>query len=193
MKIVERIRGILRNPSEEWNTIKNEEISIRDILTTYVLPLALIPTFCVAAGYLIFGIYLNDIKQEIPLHKAAYWAAVSYIQNVIAVLVGAFVIDGLSLAFRTKKDMNASMKVIAFSYTPVWIAGIFYLIPQVNFFVAAGWIYMMFLMYKGLNTVKDVPKERVIGYEVLVYCVMMVLYYFMNLIFAYTQYLILGH
>jgi len=179
---ITRAKNILLSPGTEWQIIKAEKTSERDLFFKYALVLGLIPSLCGLLGYLIFGIYIKQTRFQVHPGSAILWSVVSYVFNMATVLMSGYVIDAFSRTFRTTRDLNASMKVVIYSFTPVWLSGIFYLIPSANFLTTAGWIYMVIIMYFGLKIVKNVPGDRAAGYELLVYCVMVVFYYFTNLI-----------
>lgn len=162
--------------------IRDENTSIRDMFTRYVLILALIPAVAGLLGFMFSGLYIKGERFDLHPGSVILWSVLSYVTDVIIVFCGGYIIDAFSRTFRTGNDLNASMKVIVYSFTPVWLSGIFYLIPQVNFISIAGWIFSIVLMYTGLKIVKLVPGERVIGYEVLVFCVLVIISYFSNLI-----------
>lgn len=68
------------------------------------------------------------------------------------------------------------MKVAVFSSTPGWIAGVLNIVPSLSTIVALASIYSLVLLYMGLQRVKDVPKEKMIGYFIVVIVAAILLY-----------------
>jgi hypothetical protein len=75
----------------------------------------------------------------------------------------AYIIDALAPSFGSAKDFNASLKVVAYSYTATWIAGIFSLIAPLSVLTILG-LYSLYLLWWGLKIVKDVPQDKMVGY-----------------------------
>lgn len=185
MDKLRRIKNILSAPSREWAVIKDEKPDTGNLLFWYVIIPAIIPSAAGLAGYALTGVYLKPSKFRLTAGDAVLWSALSYVQNVLIAYITTYVTEAFSRTFRANRNYSDSVKVVVYSYLPVWILGIFYIVPGINFLAAAGWIYMMILMYSGLRIVKETPTERVIGYEILIYCVVVILYYFINLILTW--------
>ena len=68
------------------------------------------------------------------------------------------------------------MKLAVYSMTPVWIAGIFNLIPALGVLSILGSLYGLYLLYLGFSTpLMGTPKEKVMGYVVVSIVVVIVL------------------
>jgi hypothetical protein len=59
------------------------------------------------------------------------------------------------------------LKLSVYSHTPLWLAGIFLLIPGLNFLLILG-LYGLYLMWVGLPTLMRVPNERSLPYAAFV-------------------------
>ena len=79
--------------------------------------------------------------------------------------------------------MDASLKVSVYSYTAVWIAGIFGIIPILGILGILG-LYSLYLMYLGLKIVKDTPQDKLIGYLIVVIIVAIIVYFVIGLVVA---------
>ncbi len=49
--LIDRIKLVVLNPKDAWAQISKEEIQLKDFLTSYILPLVLIPTIASFIGY----------------------------------------------------------------------------------------------------------------------------------------------
>ncbi len=155
MNLVERAKNILLNPKGEWEVIKNEEHSISDLFTKYAMILAAIPAIAGLIGFSMTGFsFMTNIK----------WLIAMYISSLVGVYVIAFIIDVLAPSFGSTKNMEASLKVVVFAYTASWVGGIFNIIPALSWISAIAGIYSLVLLYMGLERVKNVPKEKMVGY-----------------------------
>jgi hypothetical protein len=68
---------------------------------------------------------------------------------------------------RGKKNFAHAVKLSVYSHTPLWLAGIFLLIPGLNFLLILG-VYGVYLLWIGLPLLMQVPKEKALPYAVVV-------------------------
>ena len=99
MSLIDRAKNILLSPKTEWEAVANEEPNVQQILVSYVLPLALIPTVAVIIGWGVIGVW--------GFTSFNYGIAVGLVQLLnafIGVLLTAFVIDALAPSFGSQKN-----------------------------------------------------------------------------------------
>jgi hypothetical protein len=65
--------------------------------------------------------------------------------------------------FGARKDFAAALKLAVYSATPVWIAGIFLLVPGLSFLVILG-LHGVYLLWTGLPIVTQAPPEKTLPY-----------------------------
>jgi hypothetical protein len=80
-------------------------------------------------------------------------------ESVIAILVLAFIIDIVAPLFGGKKDFDAALKLAVYSFTPVWLAGIFLLLPGLHFLVLTAF-YGVYVLAAGLPRLMKTPKAQ---------------------------------
>jgi len=182
MILFERVKNIILNPSKEWETIKLETWTNAELFTKYAIILAAIPAVCGFIGYSLFGISWGFGSFHVPVGISLSWAIATYVLTLVGVFIVAFIIDALAPSFGSVKDMNASLKVTVFSYTPAWVAGIFNLVPALGIIAALAGIYSLVLFYMGLERVKNVPKDKMMGYFIVTLIVAIVVYFIIGLI-----------
>ena len=161
---IKRVIGILTKPKDEWQVIKNETMSIADMFTKYAIILAAIPAIAGFIGYGLIGISVGFGTFRIPLGRCLIWAIFMYALSLVGVYLTAFIMDALASSFGSQKDMNRSLKVVVFSWTPVWIAGILYIIPSIAVIVWIASLYALFLLYIGMKSLKEPPQDKLMGY-----------------------------
>ncbi|HQJ47380.1 MAG TPA: Yip1 family protein, partial [Ignavibacteriaceae bacterium] len=171
-------------PKTEWEVIKNEQTTTADLFTKYAMILALIPVVATFIGQSLIGISLGPFgSYKVPVTSGLVYAVVYYILSLAGVYVIAFIIDALAPSFGSTKNMDASLKVSVYSYTAVWIAGIFGIIPILGILGILG-LYSLYLMYLGLKIVKDTPQDKLIGYLIVVIIVAIIVYFVIGLVVA---------
>jgi hypothetical protein len=162
--IFKRAIAIITKPNDEWQVIKNETMSIADMYTKYAIILAAIPAIAGFIGYGLIGISVGFGTFRIPLGRCLIWAIFMYALSLVGVYLTAFIMDALAPSFGSQKDMNRSLKVVVFSWTPVWIAGILYIIPSIAVIVWIASLYALFLLYTGMKSLKEPPQDKLMGY-----------------------------
>ncbi len=182
MNLVDRAKNILITPKTEWEVIKNEQSSTADLFTKYAMILALIPVIATFIGQSLVGISLGPFgSYKIPVTNGLIYAVVYYILSLAGVYLVAFIIDALAPSFGSTKNMDASLKVAVYSYTAIWIVGIFGIIPLLGILAILG-LYSLYLMYLGLKIVKDTPQDKLVGYLVVVIIIAIVVYFVIGMI-----------
>ncbi len=182
MNLFERAKNILVTPKTEWEVIKTESSTTSELFTQYVLILAAIPAVATFIGHSIIGVSLGPFGSfKVPMGNGILYAVLQYVFTLIGVYVAAFVVDALAPSFGSTKDMIASMKVIVYSWTAAWIAGIFAIIPAIAILGILG-LYSFYLLYLGLKIVKDTPQDKLVGYFVVTIIVLIIIYFIIGYI-----------
>ncbi|MCP5046919.1 MAG: DUF1282 domain-containing protein [bacterium] len=182
--IIKRVVAILTKPKEEWEVIKNEQMSVSDMYTKYAIIVAAIPAICGFIGWVAVGRSFMSITIKMPIGRALIWAVFQYALALGAVYVVALIIDALAPSFGAQKDFNRSLKITIFSYTAAWVGGVFYLIPALSIIAALAAIYSLVLLYSGMASLKEPPKDKLMGYFVTVIIVEIVLFFIIGAIIA---------
>lgn len=182
MNIFERAKNILVSPKSEWEVIKNEQSTVADLFTKYALILALIPVVAGFIGQSLIGISLGPFGSfKVPIVNGLIYAVLYYILTLAGIYLVAFVVDALAPSFGAEKDMVSSLKVVIYSYTAAWVAGIFQIIPMLAILGIVG-LYSLYLLYLGLNIVKGSPSDKVLGYTVVVVVITIIVYFIIGAI-----------
>ena len=168
MNLVDRVKNLILSPANEWEVIKGESWTTSDLFTKYAMILAAIPAVAGFLGYSFFGISYGFGSYKLGIGTSLTWAVLNYILTLGGVFVLGFIIDALAPSFGSTKDMVASLKVAVFASTPAWVAGILNIFPALGILVMIASIYGLVLLYMGLERVKSVPKEKMVGYFVVV-------------------------
>jgi len=166
MKIFERARAIILNPKATWPLIRDEAVDIKQLFINYAAPLALIPAVSSFIGITIIGFRVPaGYMYRLPFLEAMVGVVLGYVINLAGVFVGGWVVKLLAPFFNSKADLNAAMKVVAYSLTPVWLVGIFSLVPGLGVLSILG-LYGIYLLAVGLPVVMETPSNKVILYTI---------------------------
>lgn len=177
MNLVDRAKNILITPKTEWEVIKNEQTSTADLFTKYAMILAVIPVIATIIGFSIIGVSFGfGVAFKWPFSASLLHGVVSYILNLVSIYVIALIVDALAPSFGSTKNLYASLKVVLYSYTASFVAGIFMVIPMLSWLALLVSLYSFYLMYLGLKIVKDTPEDKLAGYLVVTILISIVIY-----------------
>lgn len=151
-------------PRQEWGIIKGEKIRTEDLFARYAVILAAIPAAAGFIGYSIFGRPTFEGFVPVSMKENLRLALFSYVLALASVFLLAYIIDYLAPFFGSKKDLNASMKIVVYSHTAPWLAGALLVVPQLSLLAIAASLYALFLLYTGMKSLKEVPADRMAGY-----------------------------
>lgn len=168
MNLFERAKKIIIDPKNEWVVIEQETTPVVQLVTTYLMVLAIIPAVAVLINYGFlarFGFLSWGIKQAI----------VSYIGTVGGAFLSAFIIDALATNFGATKDFRKAMQLVVYSWTPMMLAGIFNIIPGLSILTIVG-LYGLYLLYLGIAPIMKAPDNKVTGYFIVSLLVIIVVY-----------------
>lgn len=176
MNLVERVKRILLSPRTEWEVIDAEPTTPSALYIGYIAPLAAIGPIAQLIGYSVFGITVPFMgTYRIPIGSAITSALVTYILTLIGTYVLAMIIDGLAPTFNGQRNQIQALKVVAYASTASWVAGIFALVPGLRLLAVLG-LYSLYLLYLGLPVLMKSPRDKAMGYTVVVILAAIVLF-----------------
>jgi Yip1 domain len=155
-KLIERAKNICLSPQTEWPKIAEEQASVQSLYTGYAMILAAIPAVAMIVGSL-------GSRFAIGLAIATYAIA------LVVIFIASLIVNALAPTFDGTKNSVNALKVVVYSLTPGWLAGIFNVIPFVGgVIVLIASLYGIYLFYLGLSPTMKNPHEKSIGYTALV-------------------------
>ena len=152
MKLIGRVRGIMLRPRAEWKVIEQEPSRFSDLFIDYVAILAAIPEIARFVGQTFVGGYS-------PVVPSLLRAVIVYVVTFAMVYIIAGVIDLLAPRFGGVKNFRNAIKLSVYSHTPLWLAGVFLLVPGLNFLLILG-VYGVYLLMTGLPPLMNVPNDK---------------------------------
>jgi hypothetical protein len=182
MPLLARVKNIILSPVAEWRVIAGEVGTIRSLLRRYVIPMALIPAVASFIGYGLVG--ANGILFRM---NGPYWGVSMAINNFITTLavylIGTWLVDRLAPAFGAARDLGRSAQLVAYSYTPAWLAGIFYALPGLQQGVVLG-LYSVYLFYTGTAVLKTTPDDQRIAYTIVSAILLIIIRFLVGLLLS---------
>jgi hypothetical protein len=180
--IIARIKGIILTPKNEWEIIALEKNTTSSVFKRYLLPLSLIS---VIACYIGYGIVGSDQGMFGPVATAELGyrnAAFNFINLIISPFITAFIISLLATSFNAERNFAKAFKLIVYSYTPMLVAGILYILPSLSPLVLLAGIYGLYVQYTGLKPMTRITGDKTSVYFAVIIVTTIVVYFFISLI-----------
>lgn len=169
MNLVDRVKNILLQPKQEWNSIAGETTDVKTLYTGYIMILAAIPAVISIISTAILGSMLGSMGASVGLGFGVVAAVMGYVLGLGMVYVVALIADALAPSFDGEKDFLQSLKLVAFSMTASWVGAVFNIIPFLGWLISfAASLYGIYIFYTGVTTMKKVPEAKAVGYTVVV-------------------------
>ena len=132
-KLIERAKGICLSPKAEWEKIAAETTDVKSIYTNYAMILALIPAVCGFLGMSLIGISMPMIGTiRTPIGAGIAQLVIGYVLGLGVLYVVSLIVNALAPTFDGQKDAVQALKLVVYSSTPVWIAGVLSLVPMLG-------------------------------------------------------------
>ena len=91
--------------------------------------------------------------------------------SFLQVFLISWLVDALAPSFGGQPNSLAALKVTAYSFTPGWIAAVLNVVPVLGVIGVLAALYGLYLLYLGLPVLMQSPKDKSVGYTVvLVIC-----------------------
>lgn len=162
--IIIRVKNILIRPQHEWQVIKDEKTTYRKIIFRYVGVLAMVPPAAALAGRIIFD---SHIPNSALASSAGYLVLTNmlwYCMYVINVVIVGVIISAMVLRSESGWNGLQALKVAAYSFTPLFIAGFIVVLPRMGWVIQAAILYSVYLLYFGIIALGAMRKKQAAWY-----------------------------
>jgi hypothetical protein len=164
MNPILRAKAMLVDPLAEWALIERESGDPAFLLSRYVAILALIPAVCGFIGACVIGAIVPGTGLvRAALFDGSFGAILGYVMAFAIVLLLALIINLSAPLFGGQKDFDSALKLAVYSYTPIWLAGIFLLLPGLRFLILLG-LYGVYVLLLGLPRLMKSPEQNSYAY-----------------------------
>ena len=166
MSLVDRVKGILLSPKEEWPKIGSETATVPSIYSSYIMILAAIGPIALMLRSMFFGFF-----------GAIVGAIVMYVVALGCTYVMALIVDALATTFGGEKNFVQSLKLAAYASTAVWVAGILHLLGGLaGILILLAALYSLYTLYLGITVLKKCPQDKAVPYTLVVVVCVVVLF-----------------
>ena len=168
MNAAARAKVILVDPAAAWRGFEKDIGDPAYLLSRYVAVLALIPALSSFVGATLIGVVApSGATLRADLFDGLFGAIFSYVASCAIVLLLGLIIDLLAPLFGGRRHFDAAFKLAVYSFTPLWLAGIFLLLPGLRFLLLTG-VYGIYLFWLGTPRLTKVPEGQAANFTVII-------------------------
>jgi hypothetical protein len=172
-----RAWAMLFNPAAEWAKIESESGDPAFVIGQFVAWLAVVPALASFVGACVIGVTApGGTVSRALLFDGVFGAIFGYVMSCAAVLVTALIVDLMAPFFGGRRDFDSAFKLAVYAFTPVWLAGIFLLLPGLRFLLLTGF-YGAYLCWLGLPGLIKPNPQRTLDFTALIVIVAFALVY----------------
>jgi hypothetical protein len=168
MNTVSRAKVMLVNPAAAWAAIQQESGDPAYLLSRYVAVLALVPAIFSFIGASVIGVVLpgGALVRTQPV-DGLFGAVFGYVASFAIILVLAAIINLMAPLFGGQRKLGSALKLAVYAYTPVWLTGIFLLLPGLWFLILLG-CYGAYVAWTGLPRLMKSPPQHAQAYALVI-------------------------
>jgi hypothetical protein len=169
MKAVWHVQAILIDPFAEWKKIDTEPGDSVYLMISYVAPLALVPAVFGFIGSCVIGVIVPGIGPvRASLFNGFFGAIFGYLEAFVIVLLLGLIINLVAPLFDGRRNFASALKLAVYSYTPVWLVGIFLLLPGLHFLMLTG-LYGVYILIAGLPLLMKSSEQKSPSFAALIF------------------------
>jgi hypothetical protein len=162
--MISHVAGLFTHPHKEWEEIRDTQESVSHLYFAHVLFLALIPPVSMFIGTTRVGWVIGDRAPVMLTESSAFiMSALMYLALLVGVgVMGAF-IDWMSRTYDSAPGLARSIVFAAYTATPLFVAGLCALYPNVilTMLVGIGAVfYTVYLLYTGIPIFMRIPEDE---------------------------------
>lgn len=162
--LIDRAKAIILKPAETWPTIAAESATPGDLITRYALPLLVLGPIAGFIGGQLFGYGALGVTYRPGLMSGLTTALIGVVMGVISVIVISLVAEFLADKFGGTPDRTSAFKLVVYSLTPGWVAGLLGILPALGMLAILASLYGLYLFYQGSTPLMKVPQDKAVGY-----------------------------
>jgi hypothetical protein len=152
--------AILIDPARAWPRVAKEPADWIYLMTRYVAVLAAVPALAGFIGACIIGVTVPGTGVvRAALFDGIFGAIFFYLENFVVVVALGLALHLVAPLFGGRRGFAAALTLAVYSYTPVWLTGIFLLLPGLHFLMLTG-CYGAYVLLIGLPPMMQTKPPR---------------------------------
>jgi len=164
--LANRVGNMLLHPMTEWQVIKDESATYKDVLFRYVAVLAVIPPAASIAGRYILDRKISDSVIQSTFGYIVLTNLLWYCMYVLNVVIAGAVITAIVTTPESRWSGLQGFKIAAYSFTPFYVAGLIAVFPYMGWILYVAIFYSIFLLYQGIIFLLSARRRRAAAYAI---------------------------
>jgi hypothetical protein len=145
--LVAGIKNILINPSKYWFTIHSENISVKSVRNSILLPLTLLVAVAAFSGSLIF------INTELSFVYSIFLGIRKFIVIITTTYIAALVLRETTYPLDLGRSFTVSFRLIVFSLVPLLLCQIVSSTFESLLFINITGLYGLYIFWAGAEVI----------------------------------------
>ncbi len=162
--VLNHVWGLFSQPKKEWKSIKEERCTVGKCFCSHVLIMAAIPAIAGYIGTTQVGWSFGGFEvHKLTTESALQIAIITYLTMLVAVFSLGKAIHWMGQTYGSKQTLPQAIALAAYTATPLWLMGFFFLYPVLWFNMLIGLpalAYTIYLLYTGVPVMMSVSQER---------------------------------
>lgn len=162
--MIHNVVGLFTNPERAWRTIRAGETNLGPMYLAHVLVLAAIPAISAYIGTTQVGWTIGTLESvRLTQSSALQMTVLTWLAMLAGVAVMGTFIHWMSRTYDATPTLSECMVFAAYTATPLFIAGLAALYPNLwlaMFVGTAAICYTTYLLYKGIPIFMNIPTEE---------------------------------
>lgn len=151
---------LFTQPDKAWLEIKKNKYSSRQVFTYYLVPLLFISSlasaFFMGRQFEELGFDWNQIL------------LITFVGSLTAIYISGHLLTALAPRFTGSGTFDESISLIAFAYSPVFIASVLSSVHEtLQIINVVSIIYMLFIFFKGIPVMMNIPIHKQLGFTII--------------------------
>ncbi|MBC8186206.1 YIP1 family protein [candidate division KSB1 bacterium] len=149
-KVMEKIKSIYLSPATFWDEVKTEQTTESAVIKDYFVFIAALPAL---AGF-IGALFIGE-----NFFRSIVWAVLFFGCAVAGIFLFSKIIMFLGKSFDIKNDELNIFKLAAYTFTPILLAGVFFIIPVIYWLSIVG-VYGFYFYWIGFQKIVICTEEE---------------------------------
>ncbi len=157
MNLRKRLTGLFTDPKREWSLIAAEPSDVGRLYREFIVIVAAVPAAALLLRFILAASPVLGLRIAVSMYLIA----------LATPLVAALVIGKLAPRFHSSGTTAETLKLVAYSSAPTWLAGAFYLVPGLRGVATlVAVLYGIYLYALGLPRLLKTPREQMVPFMV---------------------------
>ena len=168
---------LLFAPQRGWDAIAARSSSGLTTFLTHTVPFSLLPAACWYYGVTTNGWSISGDVMRLTPESALPMCILFYLAMVSGVLFLSYAVRWMAVTYGASATFEQSLKLITYTATPFFIAGVLGLYPLLWLDILMGTAiaaYCIYLLYAGVSPMMGVAREQGFLYASAVFAVALV-------------------